>query len=167
MFDGCISISLDLSKFYIENVNNMAEMFQGCSSLENLYLSDNFNPKEVINITNMLNDCKSLKSLDLSVFNAYKALYIDGLFANCSSLAYLNFPEFNTYLATGFKKIFYNYASLTSLYLPNLLTISISKYNIYLPFYGCDNLTVSVKLEQCWNLSSYCPGGITIIDLDQ
>ncbi len=47
MFNGCSSLKeLNLSNFNTNNVTNMASMFDGCSSLEELNLS-NFNTNNV------------------------------------------------------------------------------------------------------------------------
>ena len=66
---------IDFIRFilYIDTsqVENMENMFHGCSSLTSLYLS-NFNTSKVINMDSMFRDCLSLTSLNLSNFDTSK-----------------------------------------------------------------------------------------------
>ena len=53
MFNGCSSLKeLNLSNFNTNNVTDMRYMFKGCSSLKELNLS-NFNTENVASIKNM------------------------------------------------------------------------------------------------------------------
>ena len=56
--------------FSTNNVNNMRVMFNKCSKLSSLYLS-NFNTNNAINIQGIFQLCSSLTSLDLSNFNTH------------------------------------------------------------------------------------------------
>ena len=61
MFDGCSSLTnLNLSNFNTQKVTNMEYMFKGCSSLTNLNLS-NFNTQNVTDMYWMFDGCSSLK----------------------------------------------------------------------------------------------------------
>ena len=60
-------------------------MFYGCSSLNNLNLS-NFNTKNVISMSVMFNSCSSLNNLNLSNFNTQNVPYMSDMFLGCSSL---------------------------------------------------------------------------------
>ena len=54
MFNGCSSLTnLNLSNFNTQNVTNMFCMFNGCSSLTNLNLS-NFNTQNFIDMSAIL-----------------------------------------------------------------------------------------------------------------
>ena len=63
MFQGCSSLKeLNLSNFSTNNVTDMKFMFSGCSLLKELNLS-NFNTNDVINMTSMFFGCsKQLKN---------------------------------------------------------------------------------------------------------
>ena len=51
MFSNCESlISIDLSKFNTQNINNMSYMFSGCNSLTNIDLSK-FNTQNINNMS--------------------------------------------------------------------------------------------------------------------
>ena len=57
MFSGCSSLEeLNLSNFNTNNVTNMVDMFCGCSSLKELNLTK-FNNNNVINIRSMFYGC--------------------------------------------------------------------------------------------------------------
>ena len=61
MFDGCSSLTnIDLSNFNTNNVNYMGFMFYGCSSLTNIDLS-NFNTNKITDMSGMFWGCKALK----------------------------------------------------------------------------------------------------------
>lgn len=93
MFKGCTSLtSLDLSSFNMDKVKNMESMFSGCSALKELKFAAAC-PK-VTNITNMFRDCSSLESLNLSSFTAVKARKTSLMFFGCSSLKTLNLSKF-------------------------------------------------------------------------
>ena len=74
MFDGCSSLKvLNISNFNTNNATNMSEMFSWCSSLKVLNLS-NFNTNNVTHMSNMFNGCFSLISLictDNSILKVY------------------------------------------------------------------------------------------------
>ena len=62
MFYGCSSLNnIDLSNFNTNNVTNMKGLFYGCSSLNNIDLS-NFNTNKVTNMNDMFYGCKALKN---------------------------------------------------------------------------------------------------------
>ena len=57
MFDGCSSLKeLNLSNFNTNNVTNMKCMFSGCSALEELNLT-NFNTNNVTDMEGMFSKC--------------------------------------------------------------------------------------------------------------
>ena len=63
----------------------MREMFQGCSSLASVDLS-NFNTEKTYGLYGMFKNCSSLTSLDLSSFNTASFTYLSSMFENCSNL---------------------------------------------------------------------------------
>ena len=67
MFNGCSSLtSLDLSNFNTSNVTNMGSMFHGCSSLTSLDLS-NWNTSNVTRAYNRFYNCTSLTDVYITV----------------------------------------------------------------------------------------------------
>ncbi len=86
MFNGCSALkSLDLTNFNTAKVTNMGNMFNGCSALTSLDLT-NFNTAKVTNMGNMFEGCSALKSLDLTNFNTAKVTHMNNMFEGCSAL---------------------------------------------------------------------------------
>ena len=103
MFEGCSKLTtLDLSNFNTSNVTSMSSMFQHCSSLKSLDLSG-FETSRVTSMSYMFNSCTSLKSLDLSSFDTSNVTDMGGMFIVCMKINKL-------YLSSSF----FNSASLTT-----------------------------------------------------
>ena len=61
MFQGCSKLkSLDLSEFDTKNVTNMTYMFDDCSNLEVVYVGDNWNTASVTSSKDMFYGCEVL-----------------------------------------------------------------------------------------------------------
>lgn len=73
-------MQLDTSK-----VNDMSQIFNGCSSLTTLDLSS-INTSNVTSMVEMFSGCTSLTSLNLSDLNMKKLQYVAHMFYECSSL---------------------------------------------------------------------------------
>lgn len=96
MFANCKSLKeIDLSKFGYENTGSqrrLQEMFNGCSNLESVNLSQLVASRESdtgrqLNFLNeMFKGCKSLKHLDISSFRLSYITTLTGIFSGCSSL---------------------------------------------------------------------------------
>ena len=86
MFEGCSALkSLDLTNFNTAKVTYMNNMFEGCSALTSLDLTK-FNTANVEFMLHMFNGCSALKSLDLTNFNTAKVTYMNNMFEGCSAL---------------------------------------------------------------------------------
>ena len=87
MFNGCSSLtSLDVSNFNTQNVTNLQSMFLDCSSLTSLDVS-NFNTQNVTNMQNMFQGCSSLTFINLGdKFDASKVSNVTYMFRSCDSL---------------------------------------------------------------------------------
>ena len=94
---------------------------------------------DVVSISDMFHDCSSLKSIDLSNFNAANVTGTNGMFYNCSSLTNINFGNFNTSNVNDMSCMFYGCSSLTSL---DLSSFDLSNVNeIGGMFWYCSGLT--------------------------
>ena len=96
MFNGCSALkSLDLTNFNTAKVTEMGNMFNGCSALTTIYASDKFDTDNVINGSDMFTGCKSLKG--------YSDSKTGHTFANCGMDGYFtpvfDYAEFDN--ATG------------------------------------------------------------------
>lgn len=62
MFKGCSSLQmLDLSSFNTGMANSATDMFDGCSALRTIYVSDHFTFKYGVSSSNMFRNCENLK----------------------------------------------------------------------------------------------------------
>ena len=87
MFQNCSSLtSLDLSNWDVSRVSTMSGMFQGCSKLTSLDVS-NWNVSSVTNMRSMFQGCSSLTNLPISTFgNGEKLVDYNNLYYGCSGL---------------------------------------------------------------------------------
>ena len=132
-------VSISVIACDTEKVTNMGRMFSGCSSLNNLDIS-NFNTTEVTNMAYMFHNCSSLTDLDLQNFNTEKVTNMNSMFRECSSLTKLNFGEnFDTKKVTDMMCMFWRCSSLTDLDLQNFNTEKVTNMNSM--FRECSSLT--------------------------
>ena len=155
-FSGCNNLTEIKGIEYLntENVTNMQEMFNACSKLTSLNLS-NFNTAEVTNMSYMFKSCKALTSLDLSNFNTEKVTDMQGMFWECSDLTSLNLTSLNTENVTDMTGMFKDCTDLTSLDLSNFNTAKVTKMNQM--FFQCYALT-------SLDLSSFNTAEVTKMD---
>mgnify|MGYP004650057109 CR=1 FL=1 len=139
-FSGCSNLTEIKGIEYLntEKVTNMQEMFNACSKLTSLNLS-NFNTAEVTNMSYMFKSCKALTSLNLSNFNTEKVTDMQGMFGECWDLTSLNLTSFNTEKVTNMRHMFFNCSDLTSLNLSNFNTEKVMYMSNM--FYNCNKLT--------------------------
>ena len=139
MFNGCSALkSLDLTNFNTAKVTNMGNMFNGCSALTSLDLT-NFNTAKVEFMYQMFEGCSALTSLDLTNFNTAKVTNMSNMFKGCSTLTSLDLTNFNTAKVTEMGNMFNGCSALTSLDLTNFNTANV-KFMDYM-FNGCSALT--------------------------
>ena len=147
MFDGCTKLeSLDLTNFNTAVVKSMTYMFNNCSTLTSLNLS-NFNNAKVTDMSSMFEGCTKLASLDLSNFNTEKVMYMSNMFYNCSALTSLDLRKFNTAKVTEMNNMFYNCSALTTIYasdkfVTDLVTSSVDMFS------GCKNLIGAIGYDE-------------------
>ena len=140
MFNNCSSLtSLDLSNFDTSNVTDMDSMFYGCSSLISLDVS-NFNTSNVDYMCHMFYGCSKLTSLDLSNFDTSKVNDMDWMFSKCSELISLDLSSFDISNVTDMNGMFSDCSKLTSLDLSNFDTSNVTAMNRM--FQNCTSLTL-------------------------
>ena len=139
MFEGCSALkSLDLTNFNTAKVTNMGNMFEGCSALTSLDLTK-FNTANVTDMSFMFKGCSALKSLDLTNFNTANVTNMSNMFKGCSALTSLGLTNFNTAKVTEMGNMFNGCSALTSLDLTNFNTAKV-EFMDYM-FNGCSALT--------------------------
>ena len=83
-FQSCRHLKkLDLSKWNNNISTNMANMFQGNISLEELKFGVNFDTSNVTNMNNLFQACRKLKKIDISYFNTTNVTNMAGMFQWC------------------------------------------------------------------------------------
>ena len=138
MFNGCSALkSLDLTNFNTEKVTEMDNMFNGCSALKSLDLTK-FNTANVEFMYHMFDGCSALTSLDLTNFNTANVEYMNNMFEGCSALKSLDLTKFNTAKVTNMSFMFYGCSALTSLDLTNFNTANVTDMSSM--FSGCSAL---------------------------
>lgn len=93
MFNGCRLITnIDLSGFDIGKVVNTGYMFNSCSNLNSIYISDCWITDNVQSSSNMFYGCKKLIGYDGTKYNAN---YIDKTRAHADEGGYLTYKRGN------------------------------------------------------------------------
>ncbi|MDO5328538.1 MAG: BspA family leucine-rich repeat surface protein [Coriobacteriia bacterium] len=111
-----------LEKLDVTKVQDMSEMFYGCSNLQTLDVSS-FNTAQVTKFTRMFVNCASLTKLDLSSFNTAKVTNFDEMFKSCSKLTKLDLSSFSN---------------------PN------QNINLWYTFESCENLETIIANPNLW-----------------
>ena len=110
MFNLCNNLKKinGLNKFNTSNVNNMRAMFQGCTELENLDLS-NFDTSIVKDMSYMFNRCNKLKEIKgINKFITNRVTNMSTMFRLCNELEYLDLSNFETKYVADMKFMFDN-----------------------------------------------------------
>ena len=103
-------------------------MFCNCNSLKSIDLS-NFNASQVIDMGLMFYNCRSLESINLSNFNTFEVNHMNFMFFNCSSLKSIDLSSFNTFKVINMNYTFYGCNSLISIDLSNFDMFNCYSYN--------------------------------------
>jgi len=124
MFDGCSSLtSIGLSNFDTSIVENMGHMFFGCKSLRSIGLS-NFDTSSVTIMDHMFNGCNLLKSIALSKFKTKELNSMNSMFCSCYSLTSIDLSNFVTSQVYNMKYLFYYCPELSYINILNFSTNS-------------------------------------------
>ena len=140
VFNGCSALtSLDLTNFNTAKVTDMKLLFANCSALESLDLSM-FNTENVTSMPSMFNGATNLKTLNVSNFNTEKVNNMGHMFAYCPNLTSLDLSSFNTNGVEYVDNIFKNCSNLTTIYASENFAFGSGLKNGADMFLGCDKL---------------------------
>ena len=140
VFNGCSALtSLDLTNFNTAKVTDMKLLFANCSALESLNLSM-FNTENVTSMPSMFNGATNLKTLNVSNFNTEKVNNMGHMFAYCPNLTSLDLSSFNTKGVEYVDNIFKNCSNLTTIYASENFAFGSGLKNGADMFLGCDKL---------------------------
>lgn len=114
MFQNCSKLkSLNLSEFVTSKVVDMSSMFKGCQSLQKLILGKNFKTTHVVGMYSMFEGCSSLPMLNLTNFETGNVDNMAFMFDGCSSLKRIYVGDgWNTDNVPQYNKIFIGCTSL-------------------------------------------------------
>ena len=172
MFDGCTKLeSLDLTNFNTAEVKSMTYMFNNCSTLTSLNLS-NFNTAKVTDMNSMFYNCNELTSLDLTSFNTAEVTDMSNMFGSCFALTSLDLSSFNTAKVTNMSNMFRLCKALTSLDLSNFNTAKVTDMSyMFKNCYALTSLDLSsfntAKVTNMKEMFNNCPALTTIYASDK
>ena len=151
MFENGAGINwIDLSHFNASQIENMGQMFAGCSSLMDVS-APNLDTKNVTSMLGMFDNCGWLAEVDLSGWNTSKVESMSFMFNGCKELDLLDLSDFNTSNVEDMEMMFTDCKCLTELDLSgwNLDKIpSDSETAMGSMFSGCTSLK-TIRMVGC------------------
>jgi surface protein len=152
MFQGCSSLtSLDVSNFDTSSVTSMILMFQGCSGLNSINVSS-FDTSNVTNMYGMFNSCKGLTTIDLSNFNTGKVTSMGSMFSGCLHLQTFKLYGWDTAKVESMNNMFALCYALQAVYMNGVL----SSVDMTKMFYDCKALILVVMYSSAVISPSSC-----------
>lgn len=146
VFDSILSSIKEAIAIDKVSFTNTRYMFQACSNLTNLDLS-NFDTSKVTRMDWMFSNCLSLTTLDLSSFDTSNVTSMKTMFCYCLSLTTLDLHSFDTSNVTSMDSMFQACSNLTKLDVSNFNTSNVA--NMCYMFNGCYRLTLDCSH---WNV---------------
>ena len=136
--------------------NNLHGLFRR-SDINSIEINVDDNYYEVVDLSNMFQDCVKLTSIDLSNFNFCNVKKFNNMFSGCTNLRYFSLPKKIPLNCINFENIdfsemFFNCVSLTSIDLSDMTFYGIN--NITNIFSNCSNIQ-SIKLKGEYFESDY------------
>ena len=120
MFKYCDNLkSIDLSRLQTQNVNSTSYMFNRCPKLEAITLGNGWDTSKVGSMDSMFDGCSSLVSLDVSNWNTSSVYSMYSMFNSCRLLATLDVSNWDVSSVTNMGRMFYTCSSLVSLDVSN------------------------------------------------
>ena len=111
-----------------EILNDLSFMFYNCKCLKSVDMS----PFDALNVTDMsymFGGCESLESIDFFSFNTSNVTNMSGLFSECKSLKSIDLSSFNTSNVINMKEMFNLCSSIKTLDLTSFNTINVTNVN--------------------------------------
>ena len=118
-------------------LTNTCWMFGRCSSLKSIDLSG-FNARNIKDMSGMFYECSSLESINLSSFNTTNVNNMGNMFYYCSSLKSIDLSSYNTTKVNNISCLFAGCCSLKSIDLSSFNTTNVN--NMSGMFYECSSL---------------------------
>ena len=131
MFQKCSNIEyLDLSNFDTSKVNDISFMFNCCDKLKKIKGLNKLNTSNVNNMNSMFQNCSNLEYLDLSNFDTSKVKDMGLMFSYCNKLKEIEgINKFNTSNVLNMKAMFQHCNNFENLDLSSFDTSKVSDMN--------------------------------------
>ena len=130
----------------------MTSMFQGCSSLTSINLS-NIKTSKVTSMGCMFSDCPQLSSLDLSSFDTSSINLMTGMFSGCTNLEFINFKSLQLNAAAEAGFVFLSTSDKLIICSENEVGIITSEYN-QIKNVNCYNYNSNNTNNKCYSKQS-------------
>ena len=137
---------------------SLSVFFYGCETLETISGLEYLNTANVEFMNYMFNGCSALKSLDLTNFNTAKVTYMDYMFNGCSALTSLDLTNFNTAKVTHMNNMFEGCSALTTIYASDKFDTDNVSYGSDM-FTGCKSLKDYSDSKTDHNYANYGTDG--------
>ena len=120
LFEDCIKLTkLDVSSFNTSKVTDMKGMFAGYDgnimSLDEIKGLENFDTRQVKDMSYMFYNCANLTEINVSSFDTSNVELIEAMFRNCSVVKTLDVGHFNLSKVTSIWSMFENCKKIVSL----------------------------------------------------
>ena len=132
------NISYNVKVVFNKPLESADSMFQDCRSLKQVDLSL-FNSDLIKTTESMFYGCEFLSSIDFTNFNTANCITMETMFYWCRALVSLNLSSFNTINVISMAHMFGRCSGLTSLDLSHFDTSNVQKMNFM--FSSCSSLT--------------------------
>lgn len=120
------------------HINDMSYMFQNCRSLKTLDLSG-LNTDNITNMNCMFDNCDSLISINLGSINTQNVTSMTYMFSKCQSLKSIDLSNFNTEKVVSMSNMFAKCSNLVELNISGFDTKNVESTNAM--FLNCNKLT--------------------------
>ena len=124
-------------KFYI-SMKDCNNMFYNCTSIKSIDLSK-FNAKDVTNMSNMFFNCSNLTNINFSNINTQNVTNMSNMFCQCYNLENIDLSSFNTNNVIDMSGMFHSCDKLTNIDLSKFNTKNV--INMSNMFSNCNSLT--------------------------
>ena len=165
MFDGCINLKIINIK-NLKAFGTTSYMLNNCKSLTSIDLS-NFDISNIFYFDNMFTNCTSLQTINLKGFKLDMGYSIESMFKNCYSLKYLDLSAFKPLNLRYMNSAFYNCSSLTSINFLDLFSDDL--YDMSYLFYNCSSLKeiniIDLNTKKVKNMQSMFEGCTTLTSI--
>lgn len=137
LFQGCIATKMDLKGLDVSNVENASYMFQNCTKLINLDVS-NWNTSNIQTLEGTFVYCSKLQDISLQNWNTSSVKNLTNTFRRCQSITEIHIDDWDVSNVKNFSSIFG--------YCLNLKNINLKKWNtknaetFWAMFDGCNSL---------------------------